>query len=141
MTTTRLILALTLALAAAPRSAPAEDPPTANAPPAKPVVRKVAHSISRMAVSPDGAWVAASDWKGGGAVFSTTGAERRDLPAHDMRRLVFTPDGKFLVTWGEPTEDVEKVTFLGLADRASREIDVTGDKPAGPKSLAPTKLW
>ena len=139
MITNRRLLVLAAAFAAS--TAHAEDPPPAKAPPPKPVVRKIANSVGKMAVSPDGAWVAAADWKGGGAVFSTLGADRRDLPGGSIRQLVFTPDSRFLVVFADLKDDKQKVTFLGVADGAVHEMDVTGEKPPGEHSLSPTRVW
>jgi hypothetical protein len=137
--TRRLVAVVLLACAAA---ALAQDP-APKAPPAKPVVRKLPASIDQIALSPDGGWVAAADWKDALILFSATGPEQRALPNVDAERLVFTPDSRFLAVLPRGTDEGRKLLLYETATGAAAPpIDISGERAGKSEySVSATHVW
>lgn len=123
----------------APASAQEEAEPPAPEAPAPLVldgkaVRKLATEVERLAVSPDGRWLAAGGDDGEVALFATTGPERRDAGkvARYVDALVFSADSAWILA--APMEDDGKQVLLA-ADVATgavrREFDVSDPERPG----------
>jgi outer membrane protein assembly factor BamB len=136
----RVQVALAVVFAALAAAARAEDPPVA--PPKTPdpkIERRLPAPADRIAVSPDGKWIAASDNRGALVLFAAESDEKRSLvpegPARTadgprpttFEQLVFTDDGSVLVAVPVSADDgAQIVHFMGVADgKELRTLDTS----------------
>ncbi len=140
---TRLVGAALLAVIAASSAAQDQPPPAKPAPPR--VERRLADRIDRLAVSGDGAWLAASDVRGALELVSVETGEQRILvpegPAPSasgpqptmFQHLLFTADGSVLVAVpGRADDGACAVRFISVADgKELRTLDVSSERERG----------
>ena len=103
-----------------------------------------AEDVRYHAISPDGRWVVAGNWRGNGVTIwnAHTGKEVRKLPPPGSARVVFSADGRYLLVSGNleyaiwRTADWERVHHESLPPFAYRSGAFSRDG-----RLAATRKW
>lgn len=144
---TRIAFAVMLAVLGAP--AAAQDPALPPPKPAEPKIeRRLPSAGDRVAVSPDGKWIAASDYGGALTLFSTQTDEKRSVvpegPARTadgpgpttFEQLVFTTDARLLLVYAslEETKDPASLTGKNLDSRTKEWTRIEGYATADGKA-------
>lgn len=141
------VLSALAGLAVLAASAAGQDVPPSAKPPAPKIERKLAADVDRLAVSPDGRWLAAVDRGGGLTIFSTETDERKlvrpsagkDDHAARFDDLVFTQDSAWLVAVPKDADDgAQVISIVSVVDgKEARTIDVsTKREPGGYRTLS-----